>query len=946
MREEQDMSEHSRSPDLELGTAPLSPFDQDDVEQSVAAAFEKRLLHFADRIACADVRTGDITYRDLNCRANQLAHWLRRNGDAETGAIALLLEHSSLFLIGVLATLKTGRKYVGLDPGHPLQRNREIMGDAQATLCLTDNQHLEAALEIAGSDGRIRNIEEIEPGLPDADPGLEIAPDADAAIFYTSGTTGTPKGVLNAQRKLLEESGHIYANKLGITPSDRLLFIRHGSTAASVRVVFGCLLNGATLCPWDLRIRGTAGLPQWLDAQSLTLCEMPTNVFRRCMANVAKSQLFPSVRIVVLTSEPVYATDIELWKRHFPNSGILIHQMVCNETGVYRHYVVNRSTELPSGALPIGYPVKGKEVLLWNENGDQVRPGEVGEIVVKSRYLAKGYWNRPDLTRKAFLGPAAPDQVRLYRTGDMGRMTDDGSLYFVGRKDDRVKVLGNRVDIGAVEAELLALDRIDEVAVVVEDDDTRVGNTRLAAYFVSIGNAPSVKEIRATLATRLVRSMIPAKLVRLDTLPRTATGKIDRRSLSAAETGPRSAPATPARDAIERALVGLLEDLLRVTPIGIDDDIIERGADSLTAVELVIAIERELGVRLPVEMIFAGAQTVALLAQRIRDARDGGVRYDAADARQAPRVGYAVEMSTISLRDLTEPMLLLVLCVADLVVPGRHRRMLMRAVARLLAILRPRRVRAVIEGIGHVLGERRIDLSHRALAIETQASFLERRLLRLRGWSRGSAAPPVSLEGAAHIDDACRRGNGVILWGASLVMAGMATSVALNERGYAMSMLVRPEHGFTRTKFGHLFLNRLSRENTGSLEAEQIVITGDGQAALDLVRRRLAENRIVWIGAQHQTDNPAVVPFFSGHLDLATGPPRLALATGAALLPVFTIREPDGSCRVVIEPPFTVEDTHPSSAAAHTLLPEFVAIFETYVLRDPASWKGWLSRVR
>ena len=914
-----------------------------DFAASIPACLEPRLEAFADRVAVAGP-DGDVTYEQLNRRANRIAHWIERHHAAEAGAIVLLLDHGASFLAGALAALKTGRVYVPLDPTHPTQRNKDIVGDAEATLCLTDSGNVPAARAAVSDTCRVVTVEELGNGGPDHNPGFALTSEAESAIYYTSGSTGTPKGVVQTHRSFLARLYH-FAEVTGMTPDDRLLFLRHVSTTASVKLFLAALYSGATLCTWDLKSIGTAGLFDWLDAQGVTICPMPVNIFRRAIAEVPDGREFPTVRLVVLASDRVYPSDVELWKRHFPNSRTLIHHVSCNEAETYARNIIDRSMALPDGVLPVGYPADGVELLLWDENGTEVAPGAIGEVIVKGRYHAKGYWKRPDLTARAFLPVDGTDE-RLYRTGDLGVMADDGCLRLAGRNDDRVRILGNRVEISEVEAALLGLDGIDEVAAVVEPQGEGGKHDLLAAYYVSHGGAPSIGDIRAKLSETMMRSMIPTKLVRLDALPRTATAKIDHRALAARGTAVEVASRSDSgpRDDLERMLVGLLVGLLNVAPIGIDDDIIAIGADSLTSIELVVAIEKKTGVALPVETIWSRAGTVTELAELIRRSEDGGEPVSEG-AVPASRVGYTTPAKFITMQDLVTPAAALVLSAVDKLAWKWTTRQTMRAIAGLYTSLRRRSTEVKMAAISRVLGGRAIDMPHRELVTENLGGHFETMLLRLRGWPEGADAPTVTLEGRAHIDRALARGKGVILWWAPLRFGTMTFTVALKQAGLQPTMLGRPEHGFSPNRFSQLVINPWLRDQAGILDIDRIIIEGDGQQAVAAIRRLLGRNGIILINSIALSDRPVELPYFDGRIAVATGPPRIALATGAALIPAFSARDEDGAFHLVVHPPLDLDDTADQATATHILLQDFIALLEAHVLRHPTAWPDWRPNV-
>jgi amino acid adenylation domain-containing protein len=937
------MLDDDQTPPVDFGDVGVEHLSRTDFNASLPAVLEPRMEAFADRVAVAGP-DGDVTYRELNQQANRITHWIQRHHAAEDGAIVLLLEQGASFLAGALAALKSGRVYVPLDGDQPVQRNRDIVRDAEATLCLTDSQNEQRARDFAPDGCRIVTVDEAETGQPGHNLGLDFPADAEVAVYYTSGSTGTPKGVVHTHRTYLYRACRT-AQIYRMTPVDRFLFIRRVNVNAGVRMMLSTLLSGATLCPWDLKSKGTAGLFDWLDVPGVTICPMPVNIFRRAMADVPDDREFPSLRYGLLTSERVYPSDVERWMRHFPNCETLIHHVACNEAGTYARYVIDRSTVLPDGPLPVGYPTNDIELMLWDEDGNDVAPGQAGEVVLKGRYHAKGYWKRPDLTAQAFL-PVAGSSDRIYRTGDLGVMDDDGCLRLAGRNDDRVRILGNRVEISAVEGALLGLDGIDEVAAVVETHGEDGQHDRLAAYYVSHGEAPSTSDIRAKLSKTLLRSMIPTKLVRLDALPRTPSAKLDFRALAAckASDDSTSPPENGPRDELERMLVDLLEDLLDISPIAIDDDIIALGADSLTSIEVVVAIETKMGVSLPVDVIWSGASTAAELADIVRGSKSAA---DPAPASAPPgrRNGFRVPTKVIDKYDLVTPALLLMLNSADRLRGGQRTRDTMRAIARLATSVRRQSTRNKMSALGRVLGDRTVDLPHRDLVTENLGTLFEEILLRYRGWPDGADAPTVTLEGREHIDRALAEGKGLILWRAPMLIDSMAIKVALNAAGLPFTVLGRAQHGLSLTKVGHLGINRLTREREGPLTAGHIVIERDEQPALAEVQQLLGQNGIVSISARFLSDNPVELPFFDGRIVIATGPPRLALATGAALIPIFSSRDESGHFRVTVHPAVEADSATGHTAATRLLMERFIASLETHVLRNPATWPNWRENV-
>jgi acyl carrier protein len=297
-----------------------------------------------------------------------------------------------------------------------------------------------------------------------------------------------------------------------------------------------------------------------------------------------------------------------MFKRHFLPPCILAIGLGATETGLSCQYLITHDAQLPSGIVPIGYATAGMEVLLLDqsENG-------MGEIAVRSEYLAPGYWKRPDLTAKAFTFDPPDNCTRIYRTGDLGRRQPDGCIEYLGRKDFQLKVRGNRVEPAEVESALVHLPDIQQ-AVVTTRADSR-GDARLIAYLVCAREpAPSSLMLRTELAKLLPEYMVPARFVFLDSLPLNENGKIDRISLQSLDGAlERSTPVEPPRTQIEQELLKMWEEELGVAPLGVTDNFFECGGDSLSAMRILAHIEETYGRSLPL-WLFVEARNVEQLA--------------------------------------------------------------------------------------------------------------------------------------------------------------------------------------------------------------------------------------------------------------------------------------------------------------------------------------------
>ena len=279
---------------------------------------------------------------------------------------------------------------------------------------------------------------------------------------------------------------------------------------------------------------------------------------------------------------------------------------------------IDKQMQVPKGAVPVGYVVPDTQVLLLDDDGQEVPPTEVGEIAVKSRYLSPGYWRKPELTREVFLPDPEGGDERIYRTGDLGRMERDGCLVHLERKDLQVKVRGHRVEVAEIEMALLDLENVKEATVVARTHEG--SEQRLVAYLVpAIQPPPSVSAVRAALAKKLPNQMIPSAFVTLDAFPLTPNGKLDRRALPAPDQGrpELEIPFVRPRTLEEETLAGIWTDVLGIDRVGIHDDFMELGGDSLLAAAMLVQLEEALGKKLPLAIMFE-ASTVAQLAQVLR----------------------------------------------------------------------------------------------------------------------------------------------------------------------------------------------------------------------------------------------------------------------------------------------------------------------------------------
>ena len=320
-----------------------------------------------------------------------------------------------------------------------------------------------------------------------------------------------------------------WVNVVYICPEDRLSLLRSFSVGGSTRDIFGGLLTGATVLPFDLKREGLVNLASWLLKEEITIYNSVSSLFRHFVSTFTGAESFPSVRLIRLGGEPVFGRDVKSYKKHFSDDCIMINMLGLNEAGGPQVYFIDKESSSQDGIVPVGYPSGEGRILLLDDAGNRVGFNQIGEIAVQSQYLSS-YWRRPDLNEAAFCPGPRGGEERIFRTGDLGRMLPDGCLVHLGRNESHVKIRGYSVEIIEIQEALIELDTVIEA--VVTTKETAKGDKVLVAYIVPTSPLPpDVSTLRRALATRLPVYMIPSNFVFMSSLPLTGPGKVDLRAL-------------------------------------------------------------------------------------------------------------------------------------------------------------------------------------------------------------------------------------------------------------------------------------------------------------------------------------------------------------------------------------------------------------------------------
>lgn len=539
-----------------------------------------------------------LTYRELNERANQLAHYLREQGVGPEVPVGLCLERSIEMIVAVLGVLKAGGAYVPLDPAYPRERLAFMLAESRTSVLLTQASlpalpHANVIyLEPRGEQFATHSRANVVSGAESENL---------AYVIYTSGSTGKPKGVAVAHRGLCNLSvahGHAFR----VQPSDRVLQFASLSFDASIANIVMALCWGAALhLPPRHSLPVGQELIDLLRDEEITVAVLPPSLVLN-----APAEGLPQLRTMMVAGEVCPPEVVERWAgaRNFFNLYGPTENTVWATGARCR----------PGGGKPlIGKPIANVAIHVLDRRQQPAPVGVTGEIYIGGAGVARGYLNDFELTAKKFVPDpwsSEPGQ-RLYRTGDLARWRGTGELEYLGRCDQQVKVRGFRIELGEVEAALARHQSVRE-AVVIAD-----GNDRLAAYLVLAHAETTTEELRAWLREQLPEFMVPAVYIRVDEIPLTPNGKIDHRALpppnrDEMETSAYVRPRTES----EQALVHIWTDLLKVDKIGIDDNFFALGGHSLLVARLVTRIREACLVQLPLRSVFE-APTIALLARKL-----------------------------------------------------------------------------------------------------------------------------------------------------------------------------------------------------------------------------------------------------------------------------------------------------------------------------------------
>jgi amino acid adenylation domain-containing protein len=595
------------------------------LSQTFPHLFEAQVMRAPAQVAVVS-EDAQLTYGELNARANQVARALRNRGVGRESLVGICIDRSLDMAVGILGILKSGAAYLPLDPDYPAERLAWLLNDSGVSLVVTKTR---LSTQLAASNASVV--------LLDADGADIFANSAEnldspagpgdlAYIIYTSGSTGDPKGVMIEHANL---ANYLLAlqDELKLGANDRYLHTASISFSSSRRQLLLPLSQGATVVIASSEQRkDPLALFVMIKQREVTVMDAVPSFWRNCTDVLAsldaetRGRLLENrLRLMLSASEPLLSDIPQTWMHSFAHPAQHVHMFGQTETaGIVCTYWIPRNYNDEVTATPIGGPIANTEIYILNEHRQPVPLGTPGELYIGGAGVGRGYLNRPDVSAQKFIVDSFDGQsaTRLYRTGDFARLSTEGAIEFAGRQDSQVKVRGFRIELGEIEATLARHPGIKNNAVVAKDDND--GTKALVAYFVSRETILSVSELRAFLSTRLPNYMVPSAFIELAALPLTANGKIDKRALPEpgqarpALTTKYEAPTSTAEKRIEKIWAAVLG----VDSVGINDDFFELGGHSLLAIQVMARINGQFKITVPLRTLF-DCSTIKSLAEKV-----------------------------------------------------------------------------------------------------------------------------------------------------------------------------------------------------------------------------------------------------------------------------------------------------------------------------------------
>lgn len=569
-------------------------------DQTIPSVFYQSAERFAERIALS-FNGGRITYRQLNERSNQVAHMLLDNGLQKGDKVAIVMERSQDTVISLLGVLKAGGIYVPIDPSYPKERCQYLLNDSGAPFILIKEEHTALLTNLLHNDFQCRTVftlNRMEITFPKDNVYIDLSPADLAYIIYTSGSTGKPKGVMLKHESvinLITDNQRIYqASKNDVFSQ----FISY-SFDPSVTETFTAFFSGARLHMLTSMERiSIEAFAEMIAREKVTTATIPNAFFTQLATHLSSDYQYQlsSLKYLSVGGEALMPAVIQKWREKFGTTTAIINVYGPTECTVLSSYYKVPDTIIEHYAsIPIGKPIANYEMYIINTYGQLCPANEAGELYIAGAGLAAGYLNQPEKTAEAFVPHLSTKSGKLmYRTGDLARLLPSGVIEFVGRKDSQIKVRGFRIELGEIETVLSNHPNIQEAVILAKKKDD--GNNSLFAYYTVFGGMKVEQEaLRHYLADLLPDYMVPERLLEVQEMPLSPTGKIDRKQLAALEvTTPLPSHYDAPENTIQQLLASAWEQVLDVERVGIHDNFFHIGGHSLKILEILVQVKKHI----------------------------------------------------------------------------------------------------------------------------------------------------------------------------------------------------------------------------------------------------------------------------------------------------------------------------------------------------------------
>jgi myxalamid-type nonribosomal peptide synthetase MxaA len=587
--------------------------------------FEEQVERTPNAVAVTS-KSKHLTYHELNIQSNQLAHHLRSLGVTAETLVGVAAERSIETLIAILAVLKAGGAYVPIDPGYPQERLRFLLNDSGLKVIISQS-HLRDRFPTDGYTFVYQDTDRSQIAQqPETNPVSHTTPGNLAYMIYTSGSTGQPKGVLVPHQQIVHSTtAHAAYNRPA--PTAFLLLISFSFDAAGVGIYWTLCTGGRLVIPTEEQIKDPIQLRKLIEQEQITHQDCTPTLYSIILGNDA-GQL-SSLRCVIVGGEACPTNLISLHYSLLPNTQLVNNYGPTEATVWSTTYDCPPDQNGETSWVPIGRPIPNDRLYILDEDLNPVPIGAPGEIYIGGDGVVRGYHDHPELTATRFIPDpfATSPGERLYKTGDIARYLADGSVDFVGRSDHQVKIRGYRIELEEIEATLLRYHDVAEAAVVVREDTP--GDKRLIAYVAAREGATLTREtLIAFLESSIPHYMVPHTFMIMKALPRTVTGKIDRKALPApnVQTSENGNEYIAPRTSLEQQLAHAFSVILGVERVSINDSFFDLGGNSLLLAQLAMHVWGTYQIDVPILELFV-SPTVAGIAHAIeafkKDGREG-----------------------------------------------------------------------------------------------------------------------------------------------------------------------------------------------------------------------------------------------------------------------------------------------------------------------------------